>query len=350
MVKVSVIVLNFNQYKLTIDCIESLLKQSFEDFERILIDNFSKDESYKKFMDKFENNPQIKIFQTNKNLGYTGGNNFGVTKSNGNYIAILNNDTEVEQDWLLWLVKGLESDDKVKIVGAEMHTVGNERVINYHNEMYTKSLVGYNTFFKVNKKNIDFVDVFSAGGCGFIYDRAVIDVPFPEEYFAYSEDTYLNWLIRLKGYKVLKATKSIGKHYHNSVRKNSKRKFNNYLFFLAERNLYLNFLIFYNYKNLIKIYPLMFIRNIMYNFYFPKRIFYNLKAHFWILFHLNYVKNKRKFIQQQRVISDEIIIKGLSYKLYDETRMPNRSKLLKFINKLSYYYCKLAKLKTIEMI
>ena len=102
MVKVSVIVLNFNQYKLTIDCIESLLKQSFEDFEIILIDNFSKDESYKKFMDKFENNPQIKIFQTNKNLGYTGGNNFGVTKSNGNYIAILNNDTEVEQDWLLW--------------------------------------------------------------------------------------------------------------------------------------------------------------------------------------------------------------------------------------------------------
>ena len=45
MVKVSVIVLNFNQYKLTIDCIESLLKQSFEDFERILIDNFSKDEA-----------------------------------------------------------------------------------------------------------------------------------------------------------------------------------------------------------------------------------------------------------------------------------------------------------------
>lgn len=350
MVKVSIIVLNFNQYELTINCIKSLFKQSFNDFEIILIDNFSQDGSYERFIETFEKDSRVKIHQTLKNLGYTGGNNFGVKQCLGEYIAILNNDTIVDKDWLYWLVKGLESNEKIKIVGSEMYTVGNKREVDYSKENVTKTLTGYTVFYKVKDyKKSNFVESFSAGGCSFIYDKSIIDFPFPEEYFAYAEDSHFNWLVQLKGYKVVKAIKSTGDHFHNAVRKNSDKKFNSYLVYLSERNNYINLFVFYNFLNTFKIFPLMVLKALLNNFYYPKNSLSYLKAYVWILVNPVYIFKKRRNIQSQRKVKDEELIKRMSYKIYDESKIPRYKNILKLVNKMSYLHCKIFRIKTVEM-
>ncbi|MBC8495001.1 glycosyltransferase family 2 protein [archaeon] len=351
MPKVSILVLNFKQAKLTIDCVESLLKQTYKDFEIVIIDNNSEDGSFETFKKEFKNNKKIKVMQTGKNIGYAGGNNYAVKRTNSDYVAILNNDTVVQKDWLEWLVKGFKIDPKVKVVGADMPVVGHKNPkVDSKKVGVTKTLTGYSVFFNRKKplKDDTFVDQFSVGGCALIYDRSVIDLPFPEEYFIYAEETYFNWLIQLMGYRVIKATKSRGDHFHNIVKKTGGSKINHRFTFLAERNMYINMLIFFSPKNTLKIIPLMILKAILRNLIEVKKIPDHLKAYLWILFHPKYIHEKRKFIRSVRKVSDDIIVNRLSYKIYDPKKMTSFNSLMSFINKFVWVYCWIVRLKTIE--
>jgi len=350
---VSIIVLNFRQADLTIGCIKSLLKQTYTKNDILVIDNDSGDGSYEKINSVFKSSSKVKVYQTGKNLGYAGGNNFGVKKAKGEYIAILNNDTVVKKDWLEWLVKGLESEDNVKVVGAEMPIVGRDnQVPDYKKRFVTKTLTGYSVFVDRKKtiSDITFVDQFSAGGCAFIYDRKIIDLPFPDEYFIYAEDTYFNWVVQLMGYKVIKATKSYGDHFHNMVRKTASSSLNYYMIYLAERNIYLNLLTLYELKNVFRVFPLMLLKILLRNIYEPRKIPAHLKSYLWILFHPNYIYSKRKMINKLRRVSDSKIVSMLSYKIYDESKMSSSGFALRLANKIAYYYCKLVGLRTVEFL
>ena len=80
---------------------ESISKTEYSNYEIILVDNASTDNSYKKCKEKFNN---IHLIENEKNLGYCEGNNVGIRKAKGEYVAILNPDTKVEPNWLNELV------------------------------------------------------------------------------------------------------------------------------------------------------------------------------------------------------------------------------------------------------
>lgn len=109
---VSVIVLNFNGVTFLKDCLSSLehLNYPRDAYEVILVDNASSDQSVHYVRKQF---PWVKIVQNSSNLGYAAGNNVGIRESKGDYIALLNNDTKVEPDWLMELVKICEQDPSV---------------------------------------------------------------------------------------------------------------------------------------------------------------------------------------------------------------------------------------------
>jgi GT2 family glycosyltransferase len=100
---VSVIILNYNAGKLLSECIESVLETDYENFEVIVVDNASKDNSVNICKEKFNS---VKIIENEKNLGYCEGNNVGIRKAKGEYVVILNPDTIVEKNWLTELVRG----------------------------------------------------------------------------------------------------------------------------------------------------------------------------------------------------------------------------------------------------
>ena len=92
--KVSVITVNYNGMPYIDSCISSVLKQTYSNFEVILVDNNSTDGSLSYARTKF---PDLIFVVNHRNLGYAGGINSGLAQATGEYIAPLNIDTEVEK-------------------------------------------------------------------------------------------------------------------------------------------------------------------------------------------------------------------------------------------------------------
>ncbi|MFW9929157.1 MAG: glycosyltransferase family 2 protein [Candidatus Thorarchaeota archaeon] len=88
---VSIIIVNYNTRELTLQCLESIYKKTINiDFEVIMVDNASSDNSVNIIKERF---PQIKIIESNENLGFGKANNLGIKVAVGKYVFLLNPDT-----------------------------------------------------------------------------------------------------------------------------------------------------------------------------------------------------------------------------------------------------------------
>ncbi|MBI2011802.1 glycosyltransferase family 2 protein [Candidatus Daviesbacteria bacterium] len=118
----SIIVLNYYGEKVIRDTLDSLLNLNYpkKNYEIIVVDNNSKDKS-KEILNKYANNyKNIKLIFLNKNLGFSRGNNVGIKKAKGEFVALLNNDCVVEKNWLKELVKIASKDKKIFAVNSKI--------------------------------------------------------------------------------------------------------------------------------------------------------------------------------------------------------------------------------------
>jgi len=123
MVLVSIIIVNWNAKAYIKACIESILSQNFIDYEIILVDNASSDDS----VDFVENNfTQVKIIKNKKNVGFAEGNNIGIANSSGTIIALFNPDVVADKNWLSILVDVLQSSKKIAAVTGKMYYLGDQ--------------------------------------------------------------------------------------------------------------------------------------------------------------------------------------------------------------------------------
>jgi GT2 family glycosyltransferase len=117
---VAIIVLNWNNYSETIECLNSLERITYPRYEIILVDNGSTDRSEEILRERF---PRLTILQTGKNLGFSGGNNLGIRSAlekEHSYILLLNNDTLVEPEFLNSMVQQAEGDPAIGLVGPRI--------------------------------------------------------------------------------------------------------------------------------------------------------------------------------------------------------------------------------------
>ena len=90
---VSIIILNYNKYELTIDCLKSLTNQTYKNFEVIIVDNGSKYQFFlnlKKELSNFKDKININLIRNKKNLYFGAGNNKAIKRANGYFICLLN--------------------------------------------------------------------------------------------------------------------------------------------------------------------------------------------------------------------------------------------------------------------
>lgn len=116
--KVFIIVLNWNGWKDTNECLASLLKLGYSNFEIVVVDNASTDDSVNRIRQEF---PDVQILRMDKNRGYAAGNNEGIRyalEHGTDYIWILNNDTVAEGDALWPLVKKMKADTTIGMCGS----------------------------------------------------------------------------------------------------------------------------------------------------------------------------------------------------------------------------------------
>ncbi len=111
-----IVLLNWNGYKDTIECVKTLSKVKYKNFKILIVDNASANESVKVLKKEL---PQIKLLVNKENLGFSGGCNVGIKyalKDKADYVLLLNNDTLVDKNFLTELIKVSESDKNIGIV------------------------------------------------------------------------------------------------------------------------------------------------------------------------------------------------------------------------------------------
>jgi len=118
---VAVVVLNWNGKQDTIECLESLDRVTYPNYDVVLVDNGSTDGSVSSFRQRF---PRIPILETGANTGFAGGNNVGIRwglEKGADYVLLLNNDTVVQADFLDELVSVAQSDRSIGFAGPKIY-------------------------------------------------------------------------------------------------------------------------------------------------------------------------------------------------------------------------------------
>jgi GT2 family glycosyltransferase len=140
---VSIITINFNQSKVTEEFLHSLSKLNYRNFEVIVIDNASVEDTISQLKLKF---PNVRLYRTIKNLGFTGGNNLGMKLAKGEYVFLVNNDTEiVDANLLEKLIEPFQLDSSVGMVSPKIRYFHSPEVIQFAGYNKINSFTGRNS-------------------------------------------------------------------------------------------------------------------------------------------------------------------------------------------------------------
>jgi len=210
---VSIIIVTYNNKDDIEECLDSILNQTYKNFEIIVVDNASKDGTPDIVQRKY---PTVRLIRSPKNLGYAGGNALGLKFARGDYIVILNPDTVVDKNWLRELVSVANMDDKVGIVGACVLLYDRpDRINALGNILHFTGLVFCNAFYEPYDKYKE-KDHFLAlpSGAAFLVKRKVIEeVGFMDEpFFMEFSDTDFAVRAILKDWRCIVTRNSIVHH------------------------------------------------------------------------------------------------------------------------------------------
>ena len=122
---VSIISINYNQAKVTCQLLASLEKVTYPNVEIIIVDNASPSDDLSCIELGY---PNVKLIRSSENLGFAGGNNLGILEAQGEYLLFLNNDTEVEADFLEPLVALFENDETAGIASPKIMYFGTDLI------------------------------------------------------------------------------------------------------------------------------------------------------------------------------------------------------------------------------
>ncbi|MBI4299878.1 MAG: glycosyltransferase family 2 protein [Chloroflexi bacterium] len=206
----SIVIPNFNGARHLPTCLNSLRRQTFRDFETLVIDNGSSDGSLKLLLEGY---PEVRVIQRRSNRSFfSGAVNEGIRRAKGDIIVLLNNDTETEPDWLEELLKALGADKMTGIAASKMLLFDRRDVLNSAGDFYgLDGMPGNRGVWERDLGQYDeSTDVFGACAGAAAYRRSMLEAigMFDEDFVGYCEDVDVNFRARLAGYRVVFAPKA----------------------------------------------------------------------------------------------------------------------------------------------
>jgi len=204
---VSIIIPTFNREKTVINCINSLLNIDFEDFEIIIIDDASKDDTEIRIKECFSGNKKIRYFRLNNNCGVAVARNEGIKHANGDWLCFVDSDNIVDKHFLEELLNLAYSDEKIGFVGPKMCYLNDPKRIWYAgaeiNLLTSKThYIGVNEIDKGQHDQIR--EVGHIPNVSLIKRDVIKDIGlFDFTYFTTYEESDLAMRAKRSGYKVI---------------------------------------------------------------------------------------------------------------------------------------------------
>ncbi|KFM20085.1 glycoprotein 3-alpha-L-fucosyltransferase [Marine Group I thaumarchaeote SCGC AAA799-P11] len=305
---VSVIIINFNGLDYILDCIDSVFKSNYANFEVILIDNNSTDGSSDKCKEKF---PKITLIQNKKNLAMAARNK-GIDVAKGDFVVFLDADTVVNSNWLdvlldsykkhgkgLYQGKLLKKDDPSIIESCG--DMANIFSTGFARGRGQKDLNQFENFQKIS---------FPVGACTFSSTQTFKEIGYVDEsslFFLMLDDLdygWRGWLLNIPSYY---EPKCVIYHVGSPILQWNSKKF-----FFMERNRLICLFSLYSKKTLFKIFPLLILYDMGVSLFLISKgmTFTKFKSTISFLGMLPSVLKRRKFIQSKRKLKDSDIIKN----------------------------------------
>lgn len=305
---VSVLVLTFNEKQWVSPLLKSLQKQSFKNFEVVIVDNGSSDGTAQ-FLKK--NFPAVKLVRNSKNLGTPGYNN-GIGHCRGEFILFIATDMELERNCIKNFVKEMRADNSIALCGP--------KVVNYydHNKVDINGTWLSHAFYggAIRTHELKKTTETPFYGIGMVRKAVIekIGCLYDDDYFFYGEDVDLCLKIRLMGMKVVAVPTAVIYHRGFQVKKVWSRR---HLTFLIERNQLTNFLRTFSPPAVVLLAPivfgarfLVFLKDLLRRDF--ERAAARAKAVLWVLSHPSFIARKRRISQSLRKAPDSFVLKVFS--------------------------------------
>ncbi len=206
----SIIVLSYNTKDLTLNCLNSIIDQykeqlKKEEFEIVVVDNNSTDDSVLSIKKKALNNKNINLIENKENTGFSKGCNAGTKVARGKYLLFLNSDTEITDKGLLGMTDYLEKNPKVGILGGKLKNKDGSIQRSYGNffnlwNTFVWLFMGERLSFYKNSSKEKIVDWVSGGLMMIRSDLFKKLSGFDENFFMYIEDMELCYRAKKLGW------------------------------------------------------------------------------------------------------------------------------------------------------
>jgi GT2 family glycosyltransferase len=209
----SVIIPHWNAIRFLPTCLDALAQQTHP-IEVIIADNNSTDGSRELIREQYS---WVRLLELDKNYGFAGACNAGMRAATGTYIALLNNDTEVDPNWAKAVVEAFVHDPKVGMVASKMLLFDKRDHIHTTGDFFTTDgQAGNRGVWQKDTGQYDNIEyVFSACGGSSAYHRELLDDVglFDEDFFFSLEDIDLSWRAQLAGWRCLYTPHAIVYHH-----------------------------------------------------------------------------------------------------------------------------------------
>jgi GT2 family glycosyltransferase len=214
MPSVTFIVVNWNGEAYISACLDSIQSQTGTDFEIIVVDNCSSDNSVALIKDSFSG---VTLVQLDRNHGFAGGNNRGYAYAKGEFIALVNNDAVLCPDWLRHMTAALRQVESLGCCASKVIIAGTDRIDSV-GDHFTTAFSGtkegeYEPAGNFTSRRI----MHGVCAAAAIYRKSMLDEIgfFDEDFFLNHEDTDLNMRIWLAGWECLFIPEAAAYHQVN---------------------------------------------------------------------------------------------------------------------------------------
>ncbi len=209
-----------------------MLAQTYQPLELICVENGSEDGSAA-FVK--ENYPQVRLIESKTNLGFCGGNNFGISHAKGDFFVLVNNDAVMDSDCIEQMMRTVRGRPEVGAVATKILLQDQPSHLDAAGIAVCMDglSIGRGRMEEARHYNEE-AEVFFVSDCVCLYRREMIEDigGYDERFFAYAEETDMGWRARLKGWKTIYNPRAVAYHAHSA----SLGSYHPFKIFLVERN------------------------------------------------------------------------------------------------------------------
>lgn len=209
----SFIIPNYNGRNFINVCLDSIKQQTYKSFEVIVVDDASEDDSCYYIASQY---PWVHLIQLERNTGFCHAVNTGIKASKGDYIALVNNDVELDKDWLIYMLQAMQTYPDAFGISSKVLNYYDRTIIDDAGDIYTREGRAFKRWNKLPDKKFKSKteEIFSPSGAASLFSVLALNkVGFWDEHFiAYLDDVDIGFRARLLGYKSYYEPRAVAYH------------------------------------------------------------------------------------------------------------------------------------------